>query len=199
VRYDRYWSINPARHYVTNLQASLALAPKGVVVYDQEVPNEVAWALLNPYNLLSKLVRPLPDRPRFLESGTSSATLAVTDSHGHLRRAGIEGMVAIPGPVLNGCGWLLGPKPVHIPLVSTTFPWAWVLHLTYIASADTTAKLRAGTTNITVALRRGFHEIYVPVVGAIDTVDFSALPGDATVCTSDLTVGKPVPLDGTAP
>jgi hypothetical protein len=199
VRYDRYWSINPARPYVATLRSSLALAPRGVVVYDQEVPAEVAWALLNPYNLLSNLVGPLPDGPRFLKLGQSAASLAITDSKGHLRRTAIVGMAAIPGPVRNGCGWLLGSEPVQIPLVQRTFSWTWVLRMTYIASADTTATMHAGATTATVSLSRGLHEIYVEVAGAIDTVDFSPLSGDATVCTSDLSIGRPEPLDGTAP
>lgn len=199
VRYDRYWSTNPARPYVTTLRTELRLAPHDLVLYDQEVPAEVAWALLYPYNRLSNLLHPLPERPRFLLPGRTSPSLAITDDSGHLRRVAIAGPSALPGPVTNGCSWLLGSRQVTVQLSSTTFPWTWVLHMAYIASADTTTTLRAGATTARVALHRGLHELYLLVTGAIDHVDFSAFTNDATACTSDLEVGKAVPIDGTSP
>ena len=199
VRYDRYWSINPARPYLTHLRAALADAPTGTVVYDQEVPGPVAWALLHPYNELSSLVRPLADRPTFLRTGQSTPQLAITDPEGHLRRTRVTGIPAVRGPLRNGCGWLLGRDSVRIPLVKTTFGWTWVLHMAYVASADTEATLQAGTTRAAVPLRRGLNQVYVQVAGAVDAVHFSALAGTATVCTDELTVGTPTPIDATTP
>ena len=199
VRFDRYWSSNPARPYVSTLRTELALAPRDLVLYDQEVPPQVAWALLFPYNQLSYLLRPLPTYPHFLEPGHSEPTLATTDDFGHLRRVAIFGPHAVPGPLQNGCGWMLGPVAVRVRLDGTTFGWTWVLRMAYIASTDTTGTVRAGRTVATVDFKRGLHELYVAVVGAISYVTFSSLSHNATVCTSDLAVGKPIPIEGSTP
>ena len=199
VRFDRYWSANPARPYLTALRAELSLAPKNVVLYDQEVPQQIAWALLLPYNQLSYLLRPLPTYPHFLEPGRSAPSLAMPDDRGHLRRVAVFGPHAVPGPLQNGCGWMLGPVAVRVKLDGRTFGWTWVLRMAYIASADTSGIVRAGRTVATVDFQRGLHELYILVVGAISTVTFSSLTHDATVCSSDLAVGKPVPIEGSTP
>jgi hypothetical protein len=199
LRFDRYWSSNPARPYLSTLRTELSLAPKGVVLYDQEVPPQVAWALLYPYNQLSYLLRPLENNLHFLEPGHSSPDLAISDEHGHLRRVAIFGPHAVPGPLQNGCSWMLGPVAIRMQLDGRTFPWVWVLRMAYIASADTTGTVHAGRTHATVEFRRGLHELYLQVVGAISTVTFSSLTHGASVCTSDLAVGKPVPIEGSTP
>lgn len=199
VRFDRYWSSNPAEPYITNLHAAFADASRDLVVYDQEVPAEVAWALLFPYNQLSNLTTPWDHRPKFLELGQSTDHLGIVDSQGHIRRVGIEGIAAARGPVRNGCGWLLGPEPVQVRLVQPTFPWTWVMRMAYIASADATATIHAGSTIAKVTLHKGINELYLELVGSVDAVAFSSLPGGATVCTNTLTVGKAVPIAGTSP
>ncbi|HEY2296607.1 MAG TPA: hypothetical protein VGH43_02675 [Jatrophihabitans sp.] len=199
LRFDRYWSSNPARPYLTTLRTELAAAPKGMVLYDQEVPPQVAWALLFPYNRLSYLLKPLSDNLQFLEPGRSAPSLAMSDDQGNLRRVAIFGPHAVPGPQQNGCSWLLGPVAIRMRLDGTTFPWTWMLRMAYIASKDTSGTVHAGRTVATVTFRRGLHELYVQVVGAISTVTFSSLAHGATVCTSDLAVGKPVPIGGSTP
>jgi hypothetical protein len=198
-RFDRYWSSNPARPYVRTLRTELALAPRGLVLYDQEVPQQIAWALLYPYNRLSYLLRPLGMNLHFLQPGRSTPSLAITDDSGHPRRVSIFGPHARPGPLQNGCGWLLGPKPARVRLDASTFTWVWVLRMAYISSADSTGTLHAGHTVATVDFKRGLHELYVQVTGAMSSVTFSQLSHGATVCTSDLEVGKPLPIEGTTP
>jgi hypothetical protein len=199
VRFDASWQHNPARPWVENLKRDLATAPKGTVVYDQEVPAGVAWALLYPYNQLSELVAPLPDPPGFLAAGATSTNLAITDASGHLRQADVQGISAAPGPVRNGCGWLLGPAPTRVAMSATTFGWTWVLRMRYIASADATVTMYAGQTMQTLVLHRGVNQIYTVVSGAISAVDFNPVTNGATICTNDLTVGAAVPIAGTTP
>jgi hypothetical protein len=199
LRYDRFWNDNPARPYLTNLRTDLATAPRGLVIYDQEVPGPVAWALLYPYNRLSNLLRPLPGRREFLALGRPVERLAVVDDSGHLRRAEAVGQSALPGPMTNGCGWLLGARPVRIPLSGTPFPWTWLLRMGYIASADTTATITAGLTTAQVQLQRGPHDVFLEVTGAIDSVRISALTGGATACTAELGVGRATAIPGTIP
>ncbi len=199
VGYDRYWSAIPAKAFVKTVTRELDAAPHGLVLYDKIVPDPVAWALLYPYNLESNFLRPLRHQPRYLQVGDSSPTLAVTDDSGHLRLPDIQGIRAMPGPVTNGCGWQLGAQPVTIKLAGTTYPWDWVIRMGYVASADTSAVVRAGETTMTVRLHKGVNEIFMRVVGRISTIGVSALSTPASVCTNDLVIGQVVPRPGTSP
>ncbi len=147
LRFDRYWSTNPARPYIANLHTAFTNAPRDLVVYDQEVPAEMAWALLFPYNRLSNLTtpwsrpakvpaaRPQSRSPR--ASWTVKDTFAASRSRAAARRA---------RSVTNGCGWLLGPRRSQVQSRKQTFPWTWVMRMAYIASADAKATVRAGAT-----------------------------------------------------
>lgn len=199
VRFDRYWNANPARSYVATLRTELSLAPADLVLYDEEVPQQVAWALLFPYNRLSYLLRPLPDHPHYLEPGGSAPSLAMPDDAGHLRRVAVYGPHAVPGPIENGCGWMLGVIPVRVKLDGPILAWSWVLRMAYIASTDTSGMLRAGRTVTQVRFQRGLHELYVEVVGGMSSVTFSGFSHHATVCTADLEVGRPIPVQGSSP
>jgi hypothetical protein len=198
VKYDKYWRSNPTRPYLAHLRHDLSALPHGAVMYDGVVPNEVAWALLAPYNRYSLLLKPLPNEPAFLEPGASTPTLYTIDTQGYVRLAGVEGIQITKGPVRN-CGWLLGRKATSIPLQQRTFPWTWVLRMGYIASADTSVRIRTGDTTVTVPIQSGLHAAYVLVTGAVDTVSVSGTTGAATICTNDIVVGTPVPLPGTGP
>jgi hypothetical protein len=199
IRYDRFWSSNPGKPYVSRLRADLADAPTGAVLYDQQVPAQVAWALLFPYNQLSKLLAPLPDSPRFLQSGQGAANLITTDDQGHLRRTSIDGIAARRGPDPNGCGWRLGRATRSIPLTRRTFGWTWVVRIGYLASGDTVVRIRAGTTTATVSLHAGFNAVFVQVVGAIDHIEVGGLRAGVTACTNDVVVGRPRPIPRTTP
>ena len=121
------------------------------------------------------------------------------DDNGHLRRVAVLGPHAVAGPLQNGCSWMLGPIPVRVKLDGSTVGWTWLLRMAYIASTDTSGTLRAGRTVVHVDFQRGLHELYAEVVGAISTVTFSGFTHHATVCTSDLEVGKPTPIEGSTP
>lgn len=199
LRFDAYWSINPARPYLTHLRQDLPEIPASAKMFDQEVPGEVAWALLYPYNRLSRMLAPLPDRPQFLELGGTATALAVPDQTGRVRWAQVVGFPAVPGKAPLGCGYRLGSRPVRVPLVKRTIGWTWVVHMAYIASADATATLHVGRTTTHVTFERGLHQLFVEVTGSIDAVYVSALDTAATVCTNSVTVGQVQPIPGTAP
>jgi hypothetical protein len=199
VRYDRYWSTNPSRPYLAAVRADLARLPPGTQLIDQEVPAPVAWALLYPYNLESKLLKPLPNHPVFLETGGSADRLGIIDDQGHLRKPWIAGIGAAPSRGVAGCPWRLGSGAGSVPLEKPTFPWTWVGRLDYTASQDVTVRLRAGLTELPARLHAGAHTLYFQVAGTISELSISGIPDGATVCANGLLIGKPVPLPGTTP
>ncbi|HET6876296.1 MAG TPA: hypothetical protein VFH38_02070 [Jatrophihabitans sp.] len=199
LRFDRFWSTNPARPYLQRLRADLAALPPSTRVYDATVPVGVVWPLLYPYNRLSRVLSPLPERPPFLHPGQSTAALAVPDASGRLRMAQVAGVGALPGPTAGGCGYLLGRTPVRIPLAAPTTAWSWVVRIGYIAGANAAATLHAGATTVQIAIHRGVHQIFVEADGAIRSVRITALSGDAEACTDDVTVGRVRPIPGTTP
>jgi hypothetical protein len=73
------------------------------------------------------------------------------------------------------------------------------MRIGYLASSDTTARIRAGTTTATVSLHAGFNAVFVQVVGAIDHVEVGSLRSGVTACTNDVVVGQPRPIPGTTP
>jgi hypothetical protein len=197
LRYDQYWRVNPARPYLTTLRAQLAIAPPDLVLADQNVPAEVAWALLGQYALPSRILGPLPDHPAFLEPGGTTSDLRVIDRGGRIQPAAIYGITATPGQAKN-CGWRMGALPVTIPMRRPTdTDGPATARIGYIASADTTGEVTIGTTRLTVPFHRGLGTVWFRTTGQVASVQVSALADDtATVCTNDISVGIPVPTGG---
>ena len=195
VRYDRYWHDNPVRPYLAALTHDLGSA-HGPVVLDEGVPEDIAWGLLYPYNLESKVFRPLSDAPSYLAPGQVVEQLDVVAPDGHLRRALVRGPKNLPGKVSN-CGWLVQSAPVTVPLFGRTVPGDWVLRMGYIASADATTTLTAGVTRVDVPVRRGLNTLFVRVSGTVTSIRLSGFTGSTSLCTADVTVGTPVAVPGT--
>ena len=167
------------------------------VLYDEAAPDPVAWSLLYPYNLESRLLRPLPNRPAFLGLGRPSADLAVIDKAGHFRLASIVGVPARPGPVA-GCGWLLGQRTTTVPLAGRLPSGSWVVRIGYLASAAATTRITAGDTTATAHFQRGLGAVWIGVKGVVTSIRIDGLPAGVTVCTSDTTAGLPVAVPATS-
>jgi hypothetical protein len=198
IGYDRYWRVNPARPYLTTLQAQIRAMPRGQVLADQRVPSGVAWALLGDYALESRIIlSPVPHvAQRFLHAGQTAEDLHVVDGDGRIQRGVIDGVRAVPGPE-GDCGWRLGSNPVDIALRPASLPGYWTVRIGYLASAATSASVTAGNTTLTVPFHRGLGSVWFLVTGTVATVDVSGLSTDATVCTNDVSVGTPVPVPAT--
>lgn len=195
IRYDQYWRVNPARPYLTTLQAQIRAMPKGQVLADQRVPSGVAWALLGDFAFESRIVlAPLPDaEAKFLHAGQTAEDLHVIDDDGRIQPGGIDGVRAEPGPA-GACGWRLGPSPVDIVLKPASWPGYWTVRIGYLASDVATATVTAGNTTLPVAFHRGLGSVWFLVTGTVSTVQVSGLSTQATVCTNDVSVGTPVPV-----
>ncbi len=196
MRYDRYWSPNPSRAYLQTVEFELAHPPDGLVLYDNNVPGDVAWALLGEYARMSRVFAALPDSPRYLEAGQTTQTLRTLDQTGRIRLAGIDGFRNTKGPVPQ-CGWLLGHTPVSIPLERTTSAGDWVVRIGYLASEDTTVEIDTGQAQVRVPFVRGLGAVWFLSPGPVAALQVTAGTSSGTVCTDDVTVGLPVAFPGT--
>ena len=98
VTYDPLWVKNPARPYVTTLRAETAAMPDGTVLADGPAPDEVAWALLGPYNRLAHLSAPFMPPEQMLTVGHVGSSMALPDDSGRLGLASVVGVPAETGP-----------------------------------------------------------------------------------------------------
>ena len=198
VRYDRFWHPNPARPYVRTARAELDTAPRSLVLFDDTVPQQVAWGLLYPYTRYSLFFAPLDNAPRTLRPGESADQLAVFDQTGHLRLVGILGVRSAPGP-REQCGWRVGARPVTIDLQGRTGAGPGVLRIGYIANGDGVLEVSAGATQQEVPMQRGLHAVFLLVHGATDVVTLRVTSGDGALCTDEVAIGLPVGVPGSRP
>ena len=195
VRYDHYWRPNPARSYLQTLRGELAIHHDQVTLFDDTVPQSVEWGLLYPYSRLSHTLAPLRQRPAFLRFGHPSATLAVVDGSGHLRLPQIRGVANQPGPDRN-CGYRIHDSTVTVPLRSAALAGTWVLRMGYLSDGEADLQLTAGDTTQTVPVTKGLNSAYLLVPGGIGSIVIRSTNPEVHVCTDEITVGFPYPVDG---
>jgi hypothetical protein len=198
VRYDRFWHPNPARPYLTTAQAELETAPRSLVLFDDTVPQEVAWGPIYPYNRYSLFFAPLEGAPKTLKPGESSNQLAVFDKTGHLRLVSILGVHGVPGPRPQ-CGWRVGARPVTIDLQGRTGASPGVLRIGYIANGDGVLEVSAGATEQQVPMQYGLHAVFLLVHGATDAVTLRVNTGGSALCTDEVAIGIPIGVPGSRP
>ena len=163
VRYDHYWRPNPARPYLQTLRVSSRPPTAGSPSSTTRFRSRSNGACSTRTRCLSHTLSPLRQHPTFLRAGHPSATLAVVDATGHLRRPEIRGVANQPGPVPN-CGYRLHHSSVTVALRSAALKGTWVLRMGYLSGGSADLQLTAGDATQTVPVTKGLN---------------SALPGGA--------------------
>jgi hypothetical protein len=163
---------------------------------DGPVPNFIMWGLGYPANLQSRLLAPYADRVDFRTSAVD--TLMIADTDGTVGPAVIPATRhAEPGP-RDFCGWEIFRRPTEIPLDGPVAFGGWWVRIHYLAAAQTPATVTAGSATYDVILPFGEHDLYVAADGEFDSISLARSTRGATLCTDDITVGRPVPT-GTEP
>lgn len=198
-RYVKIFSPNYARPIIVGAQKHAPKLPPDAVVSDTPLASAAIWALVFPYTIPSRALRPLDLKLSYLHVGQATDRLVVLDDDGNFRRAAINGLVANPGPAIN-CGWRVDAEPVAITLPNATLvPWTWVVRIGYIATADATTVVTAGSKSVPIAVHRGLGEVFVMVEGMVTSVRLGGLSDGAGLCTNDVQVGTAVPIPGSTP
>ena len=86
---------------------------------------------------------------------------------------------------------------MKIPLDGPVAYGGWWVRIGLLASADTPVRVDAGEKSYDLVVPAGVHAIYVQGADDFDSISLSRENADATVCTDDITVGRPQPVTQT--
>jgi hypothetical protein len=192
--YRERWAANPGRSYFANARSYMPQTTPDTVIYDGVVPTVVVWQLLWPANLPSTLFTPLGLEFTPLAEGVSTDRLMSFSADGHLQEAVVSGPAADPGAE-PGCGWKVENGPTDIPMGGDLFSWEWVIHVRYDATSPGRMRVQAGGTDVSVPVRRGEHQLYLGVTGEVPIVTLTSQTPRMRVCTDDVVVGLPQPVE----
>ncbi|NYD41551.1 hypothetical protein [Nocardioides panaciterrulae] len=191
-QYAVHWQdANIARPYFSHLLGDLEQAPAPVPLIDDAVPDTIMWPIGYPLNLQSYLLRDFRDRTDFTEIATDR--LSMVDGHGHVEPAVVPVARRAPTGPHGSCGYRIRASGRTIPLNGPVAYGGWWVRIGYLASAASPVRVVAGDAAYTTTVQPGVHALYLRGGIQFDQVRISGLGENVTVCTNDVTVGRPVP------
>jgi hypothetical protein len=197
VKYADRWHANPAKPFVANAVRTINAMGRPVDIYNGAVPEKVAWGVLNPTNMPSRLLAPLklPLNP----DPDVSTDLYVLNSAGLLTHAHVTSTNAPVGKVKN-CGTRVQGKRTGLFLDHSLFNWWWYAELHYSAATTTEVSFNsANTLGKKVTLEKGTHTVWIKVNGPATWISFDNVPKEAGVCLRAATVGVAAPGEVATP
>jgi hypothetical protein len=97
-----------------------------------------------------------------------------------------------PGPRKH-CGYRVEADPVTIPLNGPVTFGGWWIRIGYISTGVSPVRVTSGDAAYTTRVRAGLHALYVRGGGTFREITFSGLSEGVSLCTDEVTVGRPVP------
>ena len=191
-QYALHWqSANNARGYLSQLLGDVRSGPAPVTLIDEGVPATIMWPIGYPLNLQSYLLHDFRDRTSFVTVATDH--LSMVDRRGRVEPVGVPvARRARPGPH-GSCGWRVRSAGARIPLNGPVVFGGWWVRIGYLASDASRVRVTAGDASYATTVRPGVHALYFLGGERFDSVRIDGLGEDVTVCTNDVTVGRPVP------
>lgn len=198
VQYARHWqSAAPAEGYFQHLLGDLATKPAPVPLIDASLPPNVMFGLGYPENALSHLLHDYGDETRFVDVATDHVDMV--DHRGHVVPAYVpDTRHGRPGPS-EQCGYRVRSQPVTVRLDGPVAFGGWWVRIGYIATGASPVRVTTGDTTYPTTVEPGLHALYVRGGGQFDRVRISGLVEDVSLCTNDVTVGRPVPKTDLTP
>ena len=133
------------------------------------------------------------DEARFVELSTDH--LNVVDDQGRVRPAQLSNARrGLPGPE-PGCGYAVRQESVSVPLDGPAAFGGWWVRIGYLSSGQSPVVVTAGTASFSTVVRPGVHALYFHAGDEFDSVVVSGLAEGVTLCTDDVTVGRPIPAE----
>jgi hypothetical protein len=80
-----------------------------------------------------------------------------------------------------------------VPLDGPVAYGGWWVRIGYLSSGDSPVSVTVGDATRSTTVRAGVHALYLAGGGRFDRVIIGGLAGGVTLCTDDVTVGRPVP------
>lgn len=178
----------PQRAWIDTATGELSGRPLEIV--DTGVPDLVIWSAAFPGNLASRVLSPLQDRVRPVESGFDLKMLGAT---GALAPAHVSGLPrSRPGPI-DDCGYKVQGEALTIP-VDEVMPFDFWLTVNFVAQSKIGVTVTAGGNSRDVTFPAGAHTFLMRTFGAFDSVTLTPY-GDAAICVDGINVGPITPLE----
>jgi hypothetical protein len=184
-------SSKPARDYMGNARATLAIAPSDAVVFNRGVPPFLTWQGPGPYSQSSHVLAPLarPDMRAAIRRPQAAEKPFIFNNKGRLVPATVVGTRAgLPGQC-----WPLVQGGYTIPAAPPPNSNAQVVELSYLSGVSGRIRVSYGGAATEVPLRTGLRRVYIPIQGRGPNVVITpenAMPG---LCLGGVTVGTPIP------
>lgn len=153
--YARVWADQPGRGYFGNLRAELA--ERGEPILDQAVPLEVLLPVVNPDNLLSRL---LPGA-----TATAISDPVLVDRQGMLIDAALVTFRSTPPGTEPGCGTRVGAAGASLELDGPLVERDWVLQFNYFAEAAGTVGIALNDATVDVPVTAGLNQVFIALPG----------------------------------
>lgn len=188
--YFRNWhGDQPGKAFFGNLVAAAKATPRGTDVVDSPMPANLLWPLAYPYNTLSVLLRPLNPGFHYVTAGTDRVALLGPD--GHLDQLGVTPLHRARPRDGTTCAYRVGRAMRTIKLDGPFIFGGWWVRVGYIATADSSITVSAGGLTQHTSVTSGLHTLYFMAGTArFQSIRLGRLIGEATLCTSDVTVGR---------
>ena len=191
--YVSHWhDSRESRIWVERVTATLDRAEADVPLVDAPVPSTVTNGYRYPENLQSRVLA------RQRHAGwTTVATdeLNMIDDSGRVVAAGITSTrTGLPGSQ-PGCGYFITGKGATIDLDGPVAFGGWWVRIGYLASGDSPVRVTTGGRSVATTVRSGVHALYFLGGEEFDSVKITGLSADVQLCTDDVTVGHPEPLE----
>jgi hypothetical protein len=93
---------------------------------------------------------------------------------------------APPGPT-KGCGYLVGERPVVVPMMRPLFAWNWGIEVSYYTPRSHGGFVSIDGEREKVAFFKGLHPLVLVHVGGLTSVTIESV--DATVCVTRVQAG----------
>ncbi len=195
VQYVAHWHGNDkAQTYFDNARAGLESADRPVPLVNGQVPQFIMWGFRFPENSYRHVFAPYADRTRYLTSATDK--LLVFDNAGRLRAATVSPVRRNVPAADRRCGYRVdGPETLRIPLDGPVIGGGWWVRLGYLADGDGTVTVTAGERVHEIPVEKGLHAMFFRADGEFEQIKLSGLDEGTSLCTNDVTLGVPEPLE----
>ncbi|AOW93815.1 hypothetical protein BFN03_17305 [Rhodococcus sp. WMMA185] len=189
--FSRSWDENPTTNYLATARESLA-EHSDAPILDQPTSIWVLLPVAYPYNMVSRLLAPLRDRPEF---SNNTPDLRMIDDDGSVIDAQVTWVRSIEPGTTPDCGHLVDKRSfVPLPLDGPLIGWEWTAELNYMADADgeISVALEQGDS-VRVPVKQGLGSVFVRLIGGGNYLRVSTLTPNLSVCIGTGPVGSVVP------
>ncbi|HEX2892739.1 MAG TPA: hypothetical protein VHO29_01900 [Marmoricola sp.] len=198
VTYLGHWHQDTkSRDFVQRLTTELDARHQAVPIVDGPVPASITNGYRYPENLISHVFGNLSDKLRY--PTVSTDTLYMIDDSGAIVPAEVPAARSAL-PRSGSCGYRITDRSERIKLDGPVVYGGWWIRIGYIASNDSPVEVTAGGRTVRSTVRPGVHALYV-AAGArrFDVITIAGLSPGTTMCTNDITVGRPEPHQAEEP